>query len=347
MNMKLPDIKRVAVSFIEKNLRIPLILVGHMGLGKSMMWQAVAKEQGYTLFDFRGATQEATDLTGMPHVKDLRTMWAVMDWLPQDPETKLMLVIDELNRAPLDVRQAVFQLLTEYKIHTHLFPKHTFIVVCMNPDDSFYQVEEIDTATYNRGLRIDVDVDHPSWLAWASESGVHTDIVQFINSYPDMLMQPEKSGTCPTPRSWHNVSKLYEVVPEDLRLKCISGLVGNTAAVAFMKFVANEMARAVEGEDILRNYEKVQAKCNAQKNDMTHATIRSVERVIKEKMNLTKAEWKNVEAWLTDLKQEYRTVALKGIPQKLYPNIGGIVNLVADGAMDIKSLKTTGQLRQK
>ena len=93
-------------------------------------------------------------------------MYARPEWFPDESQPKGILFLDELNRAPVDVRQAVFQLVKEKTMHTHKLPEGWFIVSAINPDNTGYQVETLDKAMLRRFCQIKVTKDADIWLSW-------------------------------------------------------------------------------------------------------------------------------------------------------------------------------------
>ena len=116
-----------------------LCVVGEMGTAKSAFVRSWAEGKFDVVFDFRGATQTPEDMTGNPRIierevkdasgkviyMDLATDWARPGWIPVDKSKKMLIIFEEINRAAKDVQQAIFQALTENKIHTHEFPAFT------------------------------------------------------------------------------------------------------------------------------------------------------------------------------------------------------------------------------
>ena len=135
----------------------PILMMGQMGIGKTQIVEQVARELAEELgnfgsktfdltnpkdvdslndvfgfVDLRLATQEPADLVGFPHLVDkisrvFKKAYKVLshaqpEWFPEEG-TRGIIHLDELNRAPTDVRQAIFQLVKERRLHTHRLPK--------------------------------------------------------------------------------------------------------------------------------------------------------------------------------------------------------------------------------
>jgi hypothetical protein len=87
--------------------RQPVLLVGTTGVGKSQLAEQAAAELGvgYLVLDL--TLLEPSDLVGLPQVQGGRTTFAAPSLLPREGQG--ILVLEELNRADLAVRQPALQ----------------------------------------------------------------------------------------------------------------------------------------------------------------------------------------------------------------------------------------------
>jgi hypothetical protein len=63
--LKINDLKQFIKNCVEKNVHVPPLVVGTMGVGKSQIMKQVANELGIQLIDLRLAQQESGDLIGL------------------------------------------------------------------------------------------------------------------------------------------------------------------------------------------------------------------------------------------------------------------------------------------
>ena len=313
--MKISTFKEVVKKIATANKRVAIKVEGEMGIGKSQAVQQVANELGYKYVDLRLAEQEPGDLIGMPYREGNVTYWSKPCWIP-DKETKLMLVLEELNRAPIDVQQAIFQLLTEFKIHTHEFPHYTTLVVCVNPSDSIYHVAELDPAMKTRCINLTLEPDVDEWLRYAYENKVDDRIIQFIGTHREMLCNPSDKEPCPLPRTWKLLSDVIQIIPKDALFEVCAGLVGKEAAIVFQKFCDKEYKKPVLGKEILNNYEKVKEKLMRQRNDENFVTVKDLVAVIGDS-KLSKEQLANLVNFLLDTAPEWKVRVLNELPEKL------------------------------
>lgn len=286
--------QRLLKQFRSKNQTV-LCLEGPAGIGKSHVVKEACVEAGYTRYvDLRLATQEAGDLVGFPKTMGEFTYWTLPSWWPlkagqKSPITgevvkedeKVVIFLDELNRAPQDVRQAVFQLLTEFRMHTHDLTSGCKIVVAINPADGTYQVEELDKALNSRMCLLYVTSDMEQFATWGKQNGVYDKVLDFLNVHPELtLAEGKENRSFPCPRTWTYLSSMYNdgclVHGDEDEFEVISGLVGKEAAAAFSRFLKENYKKFVTAKELFSKYEEVKQRFLDQRDDETHATLSDI-----------------------------------------------------------------------
>lgn len=244
-----------------------VIMEGKHGIGKSQIVSQFSEEEGYHMEALFLSHQEVGDIIGSPKTYESGgvaiTTWSVPIWLHRMHEAaargvRCVLFLDELNRAPLDVRQSALQLVLEGRIHEHELPvvngQPTVVVSAINPADE-YQVDELDPALLDRFLHVTVDADAPAWLRWAREEGVNEVVLDFIAENPDRLhWEPQDLGVGATPRSWAKLGKFIdnaESTPEEILFQIMKGKVGPEVGSQFYSFWKNH-SHVVKVEDVER-----------------------------------------------------------------------------------------------
>ncbi len=164
---------------------------------------------------------------------------------------KTALFLDEISRAPLDVKQAALQLVLEKKLHLHHLPivngNMTMVIAADNPDNGNYMVEPMDPALLDRFLSVEVEPDLASWLDWAKKNKINPVICAYLAQNESKLhFMPVEGETDNTisasPRSWAKLSNYinnFEKIPIELHYTIIAGKVGKTIAAQFINFMNN------------------------------------------------------------------------------------------------------------
>ena len=238
-------------------------MTGDHGIGKSQVVEGYAKENNIHLEILMLSQQETADLVGIPDMKDGITYWSKPIWLKRMEDASAegkdcVLFLDELARAPLDVRQAALQLVLDRRIHEHHLPelngRKTLVVAADNPADK-YQTDELDAALLDRFATYKVEVDVNGWLKWARSNNIDSVVTDYIAEYPDNIhYTPEDDDDKgATPRGWAKLSdniKNFGEIDDNLIYSVILSKVGTTVGQGFFHFY-NNYTSIVKIEDIL------------------------------------------------------------------------------------------------
>jgi len=293
--MKVSVAKERLLKCLRSANRTVLCLEGPAGIGKSHIVKEACMEAGFTRYvDLRLATQEAGDLVGFPKTIDEFTYWTLPSWWPlkqgmKSPITgqivtedeRVVIFCDELNRAPQDVRQAIFQLLTDFAMHTHTLTPGSKVIVAINPADGSYQVEELDKALNNRMCILQLTTDAEQWVSWGKNHGVYEKILEFLTVQPELILQESKENKpFPSPRTWTLLSSMYAdkcLEHGDVdEFEIMAGLVGKEAAAAFSRYQKEHFQKYVTAKEIFSDYDAVKDKFMKQRDDETHATLSDI-----------------------------------------------------------------------
>lgn len=126
-----------------------ILVTGPAGTGKTAMLSKAVQNLGMKMKYFSAATMDPmVDLIGIP-VPNTETQ--TMDFYrPQDIQDCEVVFIDELNRAPVAVLNAVFELVQFRSINGTKLPKLKCAVAAINPVSDEYTTEELDVALIDR-----------------------------------------------------------------------------------------------------------------------------------------------------------------------------------------------------
>ena len=255
-----------------------VLLRGLHGVGKTEVVKEWANENDFHLEVLYLSNQEVSDLIGIATIKEVfngddLTVWTIPSWLDNLRNASLqgkptVLFLDELTRAPLNIRQSSLQLVLDKAIHQHKLPElfgvSTLVIASINPDNGYYSVDSLDPALIDRFLVIDVECDTPSWLEWAKSNRVNKIVTEFISKNPKKLHYiPEESSNdiSATPRSWTKLGKFIDdidSISDKLHCDIIIGKIGNELGLEFFKFLRNNksIVKKVDSKksDILKDY---------------------------------------------------------------------------------------------
>lgn len=308
----------------------PLLIIGGHGIGKSELFKAAADELGVGYIPRDLSLMEPADLVGIPHVgQHGRTCYAPPSFLPR--EGRGLLVIEELNRAAQYMLAPCLQLLTERELNDYRLPEGWVPMAAINPQGGAYQVSDLDPALLSRFLQVQVEADPQEWAIWATEKGnVHPKIVEFVQRSSG-IFAPEETN----PRAWTYASsqlRTWERGPRDVEmlLTALAGLVGETWAIAFYKFLS-ENHSPLTSDEILERYEDVRITflqwMDKGQFDLATASLKPLKRFLRHSKNYdavsqNEAKSQRVRWFVSDLPADLRRDTQKWLQSKGY---GGLL----------------------
>jgi len=246
--------------------KLPVLIRGRHGVGKSQIVYQIAKERGLPVEERRASQMTEGDLLGLPDTTEMAdgrkaTTWNAPDWLVRGCTSPTLIFLDEVDRATMEVRQGLFELTDSRKINGWVLHPETLIVAAVNGGEhgAQYQVGEMDPAELDRWTVFDVEPTDEDWLKWANGK-VTTLVWDFINHNRVHLEHKgdfEPNKVYPSRRSWERFNTTASpagVFDEggnlDLMFNLAVAFLGFEAAVALKDFTVN-YAWQVSVEDIL------------------------------------------------------------------------------------------------
>ena len=263
--MKLLDAYKIVKNSIRHNT--PIMLWGPPGIGKSSLIHQIANEMHRNMLDLRLAQLEPTDLRGvpMPNKNTGRAEWFLPAFWPdratEDTEREVTTVdekgketttkvpvkagccptgpgiifLDEIEKAPVSVKNASLQLVLDRMIGTYKLPDDWALVCAGNREEDGAFSAPLGSALSNRMIHLNIEPDVESWAAWARDNDVSDDIIGFLHFKPELLYKQTEDHAFPSPRSWEMGSSLCRTVKTQRDQKeLLSAAVGRGAASEYV-----------------------------------------------------------------------------------------------------------------
>lgn len=233
-------------SLIEAN--IPVNLIGSPGVGKSDTIKQVASALNLQVIDFRLSTADPTDLTGLPYIKDGRSVFLPNEAFPLEtdevPEGKdgWLLFLDEISNAPMAVQAAAYKLILDREVGLHnLHPKVKIVSAGNTMKDAAAVTGEMSTALKSRMAHINIETSLEVWLDWAMKAGVHHSITSYLkcNVLDFYRFDPKDAAdTFPCPRTWAMADKVVQSLGSNSPLlrDALSATISDGIAVNYMNY---------------------------------------------------------------------------------------------------------------
>ena len=250
--------------------KFPILIRGRHGIGKSTIVYQIAEQRGLPVVERRASQMTEGDLLGLPKVEGNVTQWLAPEWLHDACNNAVVLFLDEVDRATMEVRQGIFELCDSRKIAGYSLHPDTVIFACVNGGGDHgdqYQVGEMDPAELDRYTVFDVKPTVEDWLSWA-DGNVSQVIWDFINDNHNHLEHNddyEPNKVYPSRRSWERLSRT--IGDQDVKALANSGIlyhlttgfVGFEAGVALVDYVKN-YNKIVTVEEILEGKHALTSK---------------------------------------------------------------------------------------
>jgi len=236
--------------------KLPVMLWGPPGIGKSDAIRQLGEEQKRVVIDLRMSLLNPVDLRGVPVAKEGKTAWWSPSFLPDaEGETKnAILFLDEMNAAPPAVQAAAYQLVLDRRVGEYKLPDEVDVIAAGNRGTDRAIVYDMSSALRNRFMHYEIVEDLDEWKDWAMKQGIRDEVVSFLNYKSDRLFYFDPkvhTRQFPTPRSWEFVSRLMNQLDSFRHAApLLAGGLGDGVANEFMGFlrVAGKLPSA---EDIV------------------------------------------------------------------------------------------------
>lgn len=322
--MNIAQMKQVLTEILTKTNLTPCV-VGHRGVGKTAGVVQACREINRQYVAVRLGQMEVGDLVGIPYREAEIMHWSRPSWWPDKDAPPTVVHCDELNRAQQeDTLQAIFQFVEppvdgqQRRLHTHeLHPRHK-VVVSINPPDGTYQVATLDRALLDRMVMLYVETDYQCWARYAKQQEFDQGVQQFLSAYPNLLAKigsPLDMQMEPTERAWEMVSTLRRFChfPADLEMEVYAGIVGQEAAVSFLRWCREQSERPVTARQVLESWELVEGKVSGQRDDLQAVTFNDMITTLELNPQLSATGEANLVAYIAVLPRDLRFGLVKAL----------------------------------
>lgn len=233
--------------------RLPVLITGRPGIGKSDIVAQAAEEAGADLILSHPAVADPTDAKGLPWVRESavgKDTGKEATFLPFGDLARAVRAkkptvwfLDDLGQATAAVQASYMQLLLARRVSEHVLPDCVTFIAATNRRTDRAGVSGILEPVKSRFASIvELEPHIDDWSQWAIDAGdVPTELIAFLRFRPDLLCAFTPSAdlvNCPLPRTWRAAGRLLALdLPEAVQHQAVVGAVGEGAAVEFAAFV--------------------------------------------------------------------------------------------------------------
>ena len=246
ITIKPKELKEVLGKFLEK--RIPILITGTPGSGKTSIVQQVAKEKRYDCFISHPSIQSPTDYRGFPvyNVNDDRAVFKPYETLEKlvTTDRPTLFFLDDFGQALPSVQAAVQNLLSSRQVGDHKISDDVVFVLATNDRGQGAHVNGVLSTIKNRcGTIVELKTDPDDWLNWATQNNIRPEVTGFIRLRPDLLSKFEVTNELrnfPSPRSVAKISDDLDMdfSSDNVRFAVIAGSVGAGFAYEFESWLS-------------------------------------------------------------------------------------------------------------
>jgi len=185
--------------------RLPVLIKGAPGIGKSDIVLQASDSLGMRCMLFHPVVSDPTDYKGLPALVEGKAEFLPYGQLRSlvDVKEPTVAFLDDLGQAPAVVQAAVMQLLLAREVNGVRISDHVVFVAATNRREDKAGVTGILSPVKSRFAAIvELEVEKDAWIEWALQNGVPSGLVGFVHFRPDVLNTPKATndivnGPCP------------------------------------------------------------------------------------------------------------------------------------------------------
>jgi len=223
------------------------------------------------------------------------------------PDGPGIVFLDEIEKAPVSVKNASLQLVLDRRIGAYVLPDDWAIVCAGNREEDGCFSAPLGKALENRMIHFEVDPNIDDWAAWARDNDVIEDIIGFLYFRNDLLYHQTDDHAFPTPRSWEMGSTLLKTAGGAKEKKeLLQATVGTGAAQEFT--VWQSVYKNVDPEAVFRGE---MPNFDGQDQSFRYAVALAVAFHLRKRKNGIKKAEEHIAKFLGMLTAELRVVFLR------------------------------------
>lgn len=242
------------LAFLSRTIaaRIPVLITGAPGIGKSDIVAQAAADADADLILSHPAVADPTDAKGLPWVTTdttkktavTRATFLPFGELQQaiDARTPTVWFLDDLGQASPAVQASYMQLLLARRVNGHALPECVTFIAATNRRTDRAGVSGILEPVKSRfGSIVELTPDLDDWCTWAIDADVAPELIAFLRFKSDLLCAFSATNdltNSPVPRTWSHVNQLLKLqLNASVQQQALSGAVGEGAAIELLAFL--------------------------------------------------------------------------------------------------------------
>lgn len=247
--------------------RVPVLLWGAPGTGKTSAIRAMADAMGWPCEVVIASIREPSDFAGLPVVLDGEVRFAPPGWAKKlAAQGHGLLFLDELSTAPPAVQAALLRVVLERVVGDLALPDEVVVVAAANPPEQAADGWDLSAPLANRFCHLDWIVDPRAFAegiaggfpaptapdlpaGWTAQLATSRALVgAFATVRAGLVCAPPLDAAqagrgWPSPRTWEMAAHLLAAaraarVADDVTSALVRGSVGDAAGIEFLAWSA-------------------------------------------------------------------------------------------------------------
>ncbi|MBN3776605.1 ATP-binding protein [Burkholderia sp. Ac-20345] len=243
--MKLSPARLTSLLSVYIPQRLPVLISGRPGIGKSDIVEAAAAAAEHDLLISHPVVEDPTDSKGLPFPSPdgAHARFLPFGDLERALSARRPLVwfFDDLGQASPAVQAAKMQLLLARRIGEHKLPDCvTFVAATNRRSDNAGVTGILDPLISRFAAVVELEANVNDWTTWAVQQNVPPELIAFLRFRPDLLWEARSSRdivASASPRKWGFLAKTMSAVPADLLPDAINATVGEGAGAELSSFL--------------------------------------------------------------------------------------------------------------
>lgn len=253
--------------------RLPFLLRGAPGIGKTEMAKQIAQELGIGFVSLSITHHTRNTILGLPQIRSISgtetdyteytmsEMIAMVERKVAEGFREGILLIDEFACMAESLVPPMLAFLQTKNIGRHVLPEGWVILLCSNPPQYNRSSRDFDMAIMDRIRVMDVTFDVGEFLQYGEKMGLHPLILEYLRLYPGdahiCRINEDGEKIIVTTRGWENLSwciQGYETIGENVSPSLVAQYIkSDEVAYRFCQFYLSSQSgmTAREQQEIL------------------------------------------------------------------------------------------------
>ena len=233
------ELKEVLLKAMKAKL--PVLIKGAPGVGKSDIVAQVAAELKMNLVISHPVVSDPTDFKGLPCEVDGEAEFLPFGDLRQLIEAKKPTIafLDDLGQAPAVVQAAAMQLILARRVNGHLISNKVVFVAATNRRQDRAGVTGILEPVKSRfATIIELTPKAEDWIEWAIDNDMPAELIGFINFRPNLLNDGEATADIVNHACPRTIAAAGRLLQAGLNsMEVLQGALGEGAAAELVGFL--------------------------------------------------------------------------------------------------------------